>query len=106
MTQRDISRIVDMNTVQKIQGVIQKDSSIICYPIGGTYLQDRYSSEGRGTEDIDFVVFYKKNTSESELEQMVIEQLQSINCQRYTESNNPLALKTNTGIKIHIYKII
>jgi hypothetical protein len=99
----DIFGIVNIANIRKIQGVIQKDSDIICLPIGGTYLQDKYPSDARGTEDIDFVVFHMKDISESELERMVIEQLHSINCGRYTESNNPLGFKTNTGIKIHIY---
>lgn len=99
----DIFGIVDLSTIRKIQGVIQKDSDIVCLPIGGTYLQDKYPSEARGSEDIDFVVFHKKDISESELERMVIERLQSINCRRYTESNNPLGFKTHIGIKVHIY---
>lgn len=99
----DIFGIVDLSTIRKIQGVIQKDSDIICLPIGGTYLQVKYPSEARGSEDIDFVVFHKKDISESKLERMVIERLQSINCWRYTKLNNPLGFKTNMGIKIHIY---
>ncbi len=103
MNQKDNSIVVDIDTIQTIHGVIQKNSNIICFPIGATYLQYKYSSEARGSEDIDFVVFYKKDISESELERMVIERLQSINCRRYTEFNNPLFFKTNTGIDIHIY---
>ena len=99
----DIFGIVDIANIRKIQGVIQKDSDTICLPIGGTYLQVKYPSDARGTKDIDFVVFHKKDINGSELEQMVIERLHLINCERCTESNNPLGFKTNMGIKIDIY---
>ena len=94
---------LDISTIQQIQEVIQKKPNLICLSIGATYLQEKYPSEARGTNDIDFVVFHKKNIRDSELELMIVEQLQSINCQRYTESNNPLRFKTNLGVKTHIY---
>jgi len=103
MTSKDIFGIIDLSTIRKIQEAVQKDSDIMCLPIGGTYLQVKYPSEARGSEDIDFIVFHKKDINESELERMVIERLQSINCRRYTESNNPLGFKTHMGIKVHVY---
>ena len=95
--------IVDIATIRKIRKAIEKDSDIVYLPIGGTYLQTKYPTEARGSVDIDFVVFHKKNIRESVLEQVVIEELQSIDCRRYTESNNPLAFKTNIGTKVHVY---
>ncbi|MFX0171501.1 MAG: hypothetical protein ACFE9L_06245 [Candidatus Hodarchaeota archaeon] len=77
--------------------------NLICLSIGATYLQEKYPSEARGTNDIDFVVFHKKNISESELEILIVEQLQLINCQRYIKSNNPLRFRTKDGVKVHIY---
>ena len=94
---------LDISTIQQIQEVIQKKPNLICLSIGATYLQEKYPSEARGTNDIDFVVFHKKNIRDSKLELMIVEQLQSINCQRYTESNNPLRFKTNLGVNTHIY---
>lgn len=94
---------LDISTIQQIQEVIQKKPNLICLSIGATYLQEKYPSEARGTNDIDFVVFHKKNIRDSELELMIVEQLQSINCTRYTKSNNPLRFKTNLGVNTHIY---
>jgi len=93
----------DISLIQQIREGIQKNDRLMCFSIGATYLQEKYLAEARGTNDIDFIVVHKGKISNTKLDNLIIEQMQALNCQTYSESNNPLRFKTSRNVKVHIY---
>lgn len=93
----------DISDIQLIRDAIQKDTNLICVSIGATYLQESYQNEARGTDDIDFVVYHKRNISEKKLVEVLIERMKLIKCRQDIQSENPLHFRNVKGTKIHIY---
>jgi len=93
----------DISLINQIRETIHENPQLRCFPIGATYLQERYTKEARGTSDIDFVVVPKGKINQVKLEKMIIKQMQSLKCGVNSQSNNPLRFKTTRNINVHIY---
>ena len=95
--------MIDISDIKQIRDAIQNDKNLICISIGATYLQESYTEEARGTDDIDFIVYHKRDKNVKRLTELLIERMISINYRQDIQSENPLHFRNLKGAKIHIY---
>lgn len=98
-----MNSMADISDIQQVRDAIQKDKNLICVSIGATYLQERYTDEARGTDDIDFIVYHKRERNVKKITELLINRMISSNCRQDIQSENPLHFRDVKGAKIHIY---